>query len=398
MMLLRLYCPLQETPAQCDWALLGGNKPVQTGRSRLKDLPKRSARIQLVVPAPETMIARTRLPAAARRTAGSMLAFAIEDQLLADPDASQVSWLGTIAEGDALAVLDRNGLDRWRKALGEAGIRGFEVHSEMLLLPQLAGQWSMAWNGREGFVRTGKFEAAATDAGDRTSPPLSLCLMAERALASGAAPRCIVVHPTAPDSAPDATAWEAKLGVQLQVGSPWSWRNAPSGEGIALAQESRRWQGFAETLPKLRPAVGMAAIALALHGIALVADWTLLAGERRSLRGQMEARYRQTFPEAVAVVDPLLQMRRNLAEARHAAGQPDTGDFLPMVGRVAAEFKDVPPEAVRILSYEGGRMTLDLMGSEERAAARIAERLRQAGLLVDLASATGRSTLTVRAP
>ena len=142
------------------------------------------------------------------------------------------------------------------------------------------------------------------------------------------------------------------------------------------------------TLARLRPAAWIVGAALGVHALALVVDWTRLASEQRSLRAHMVARFRAAFPEAVAVADPALQMRRKLAEARHAAGQPDSGDFLPMITSVAAALKQVPPGGLRVASYESGRMTLELAGVEDAGVRRIVARLLQAGLQVDKGATT----------
>ena len=134
----------------------------------------------------------------------------------------------------------------------------------------------------------------------------------------------------------------------------------------------------------------------------MIVDWTLLAYEQRTLRQHMVARFQAAFPDAVAVVDPALQMRRKLADARHAAGQSDSGDFLPMIEHVAAATKELPAGAVRTLSYEGGRMTLELSAVDEASVRRIVARLLQSGLSVDAPAASTRAAsatvvLTVRA-
>ena len=106
------------------------------------------------------------------------------------------------------------------------------------------------------------------------------------------------------------------------------------------ASASRRSAAAGASAPAalagLRPAAWIAGAALAIHAVALVADWTLLGAEQRSLRAQMEARFRSAFPDAVAVADPALQMRRQLAAARHRAGVPDGGDFAPMIEQSSA--------------------------------------------------------------
>jgi len=94
-------------------------------------------------------------------------------------------------------------------------------------------------------------------------------------------------------------------------------------------------------------------------------------------------------------------MRRKLAEARHAAGLPDGGDFVPMIDKVAAALKELPAGGLRIASYESGRMTLELAAVEEASVRRIVARLLQAGMRVDATPAGTRAgssavVLTVR--
>jgi general secretion pathway protein L len=401
MSLLRIYSPLGDAPLRCHWVLIGEHESSQ-GEGTLAELPRRAHRVQLVVPAAQVLITRAQLPPAARRRAGSVLAFAVEDATAAEPAANQVSWLGVVVsekaggesgDVDALAVVDKLGLKRWGDALRAVGLQSYEVHAETLLLPRSIGEWSLAWNGSEGFVRTGELEGAATDGGDHASPPLSLSMMVEEAQLGGAAPNAIAVYVTAPGAPPDLKLWEAALGVPLRLQGPWDWRTAPEQAGISLAQERRRWRIAPAVLASLRPAAWIAGAALAIHGASLLVDWTLLRGEQRSLRGQMETRFRGAFPDAVAVVDPALQMRRQLAAARHRAGLPDGGDFVPMIEKVAIGLKALPAGALRSVSHESGRMTLELAAMEEAALRRTVSHLIQTGLIVDLA---GAKLITVR--
>jgi general secretion pathway protein L len=232
-------------------------------------------------------------------------------------------------------------------------------------------------------VRIAEFEGTTTDCGDPGSPPLSLRLMLDEAKTRGEAPASIAVYATAPEAPLEIEAWQRALGVALRLAEPWDWRTAPPDAGVSLVQERARWRLPSGTLARLRPAAWIVGAALAVHALALVVDWTRLASEQRGLRTRMESRFRASFPEALAVADPALQMRRKLAEARHAVGQPDSGDFLPMITNVAAALKQVPPGGLRIASYESGRMTLELAGVDDAGVRRIVAHLLQSGLQVD---------------
>jgi hypothetical protein len=86
-------------------------------------------------------------------------------------------------------------------------------------------------------------------------------------------------------------------------------------------------------------------------------------------------------------------MRRQLAAAHHRAGMPDGGDFAPMIEKVAIGLKELPAGGLRTVSYEGGRMTLELAPLEAAALSRTVARLVQTGLIVDVA---GTKLITVR--
>jgi general secretion pathway protein L len=81
----------------------------------------------------------------------------------------------------------------------------------------------------------------------------------------------------------------------------------------------------------------------------------------------------------------------------------DNGDFLPMLERVAAAMKVVPECALRVLSYESGRMTLELAEPTEAKVKRLVAALTQAGLSVAQSAGARRRAgaavvLTLRAP
>lgn len=402
MSLLRIFCPLSAVPASCPWVLLD-DAGAHPGAGAPEQLPQGAARVELVLAASQVLLTRMPLPPAGRRRSAAVLAYAAEERLASDPDLDLVSRLGQVDGDDVLAVVNRQRLQAWRDALAAVGIHVDGVYCETLLLPLLDGEWSLYWNGQEGHVRTGEFEGGATDCGDRLTPPLGLQQRLEEARVHGAVPTAIALHPATPAAQVDLGAWQQSLGVPLRLASGPDWRAASTPAGARIDQERRHWRPSAAVVTRWRRVGWVLLVALLLHSGALLADRMRLTTQQHQLRQQMVQRFRALFPDAVAVADPVLQTRRQLAQARHAADQPDAGDFPAMLGKVVAALAAVPTAQLHALSYEDGRMTLELTAPGDAPAQQVRQRLIDAGFTVEAVpgargAARGTVTLTLRAP
>lgn len=398
---LRIFCPLAAVPARCAWLLLDDRAQAQAGEGTLAQLPRGATQVQLVLAAGQVLLTRVHLPPARRHRSTALLAYAVEEKLGSDPDANQVSRIGQVDGDDVLAVVDRQRLQSWRDALTAVGIRVDGVYCETLMVPLRDGEWSLAWNGRDGFVRTGECEGVAVDCGDQQAPPLALHLLLDAARACDGMPTAIAIHAMS-GAPPDLAAWQQSLGVTIRLAPAEDWRAAPT-MSVQIGQARQHWRPTPATLARWRRVGWIALAALVLHSSALLADRLRLTAEQQQLRQQMEARFRALFPAAVAVADPVLQTRRQLAAARHAAGQPDAGDFAVMLGKVAPVLANVPAARLRALSYEDGRMTLGFAAAHDPLAHQIRSRLIQAGFAVEAPQVVrggdrGMLTLTLRSP
>jgi len=403
MSLLRIYISLTDAAMHCQWALLNNGLAAIVGEGTLAELPKDAEHIQLLLPATQVLVTRAQLPPAARRSTSSVLAYAIEDEMMGDPDSNQVNWLGSVGDDvfDVLAVIDKSALLHWQHALAAVGIHNYDIHCEALMLPHIANTWSLAWNGHEGFVRCNEFEGSATDCGDSETAPLSLHLMLEEAKLHKAEPEAIVIYINSSTKNIDGKIinldkWSKELAIPVRIAGNWDWRSAPVNAGIVLAQQKQHWRALANIAFRLRPAAWLCCAILALHAIALAIDWSSLANEQHTLHQQMETRFRATFPDAMAVTDPALQMRRKLAEAHNTSGQADSSHFLSMIEPIAIAIKDVPSGSVRTISYENGRITIELLASNQELLQRIVTNLVKSGLSVETHIENTNVVVTVR--
>ena len=122
-----------------------------------------------------------------------------------------------------------------------------------------------------------------------------------------------------------------------------------------LAGDFARRSRAAGSLRLPRLAWTLAAVLVVLQLGLTVADWWRLERERRSLEATRESIFREAFPEARTIVDPALQMRRNLGQLQRARGRASGDDFLTLATTAAKN--DAAP--ARRLTYAGGRLEID---------------------------------------
>jgi general secretion pathway protein L len=81
-----------------------------------------------------------------------------------------------------------------------------------------------------------------------------------------------------------------------------------------------------------------------------------LESESRAIRSQMEASFRSNFPQATAVVDPIEQTKRQLAELRARSGIPSANDFSVLNARTALLLSIAPVGSVAGMEYRDGAL------------------------------------------
>jgi len=388
MALLQIYIPenwpLADSPGPLEWALRDAQGAVSSsGSALLSELPK--GEIEAIVPAAAVLLVSAKLPKGGRSQQRRLLPYAVEECIAAEPEAVHVALGPRLENGEfALAVIDRVWLERALARLAEAGLRPRSVLPETLLGRIDAGCWSVVWSGAEGWARTGPCSGIALDGGSTDAPPLALSLAVR-----DAPPEKILLHSQGGAALPDLAKWSGALGVPVSAGPDWHWaRQRPdAAHSIDLLQGDFAPSGIArELMPRLRPLLLLAAAILLLQGGAALVDWWLLKRETGQLQAQIEQSFRKAFPEAKVIVDAPLQMRRNLAQLRTAAGAMGPGDFLPLLAQVgtAATFDG---GRLRALEYQGAVLKMDLLLPSRTDAEVLDRTLQGAGLSSRLESA-----------
>src|SRR5690606_30673700 len=118
---------------------------------------------------------------------------------------------------------------------------------------------------------------------------------------------------------------------------------------------ARRWLADVDWRAwRLPVAAAAAAVLVALVGLNL--HWALLANESEQLRARIEQRYRDAFPGTQVIVDPLLQMQRQVANLRARAGQSGPDDFVPLLARFSQALGAQSIDAMAAVEFREGRL------------------------------------------
>lgn len=323
-----------------------------------------AAEIWLVLPASRVLLTSLALSRRALRQLRGALGNALEDQLMLDPALVHVALGKTQVDAvNPVAVVEIAWLEQALALCRQHGIEPYGAIPETLLWQgdgATAGQWSARWQGAAGFVRTGASAGFALDDGDAETPPLALQLALTEARRNGRSPECIALEAAVEVS---AEAWSHKLGcpVQLQVlqADP-----LPPVLNLLQGAYAARRHGWVfdlagnlnlsnKHLGKMKLVAGVLLAALGVHVLATLADWGRLANENKQLRGEMRQVFQAAFPQTRAIVDPTLQMQRQLADLRRAQGYAETGDFLHALNAVSTQVSGVAG-----MQYDNARLTL----------------------------------------
>jgi general secretion pathway protein L len=341
-MKLRIFLPAAERAlpdTRFAWMLFDGKRRVlREGVNALAEVP-RGDEVEAVLPASRVLFARLKLPRVSQATIRELLPYAVEDRLLADPSHIHAVAGAKDSRGETIvAVIDREWLQGMLAALSRAGLRPTRAWPESTLLAGGRGDWNLVWSPARGMLVDDDGVAATFDHDAGGAFPLALRIALDEAAARGDRPSGVRVHTEGGAHVPDLAAWSAESNVPFTAGSRWEElaRAEPARNAINLLQGefSPRKRGRTR-LP--RAAIWLA-VAIAVIQMSLVAlDAGRLRHERSRLESRREAIFRDAFPEARAVVDPELQMKRNLAEMRRNHGIAVEDEFLGKLSRAAQE-------------------------------------------------------------
>jgi len=348
----------------------------------------------VIVSAGSVLATTAVLPRIKRSKLETALPFALEDALIDDASEAHVTPGAKLPDGrTVLYTLNKNWLSRFLAASTAAKIRVRRVVPEFCLLPTRTGEWSLAWDGVQGFLATTHSSGGALDSGDDARAPVALQLRLQND-----APAALRLF--ALGSELQAPSWGLGVPVIYEKQS-FDWRktaissNAPNLLWGKLAPPPR----ISELWPWLRPALMAALLLFGVEVVISNLEWVLLANEKRQIVNGMTERFRETFGADAAIVDAPLQMRRNVARLRHAAGIVDDADFSPLLEKLSAALSTLSGSTLRTLRYADGKLDIEMALTNAAMLGTLQQRIAETGLtalVVDKHDAGGTMTVQLR--
>jgi general secretion pathway protein L len=358
-MKLRVFLPPLERPDPATpfaWMVLDGRRgTVREGITPLAQAP-RAGEVEAVLPSSRVLFARLKLPKVSPATIRELLPYAVEDRLLADPSHIHAVAGGKDRKGETIvAVIDRDWLQAMLDALTRAGLRPVRAWPESALLAGGRDDWNLVWSAARGMLVDDDGVAATFDHNASDTMPLALRLAMDEAAARGQKPHGVRVHTEGGASLPDLERWTSDSGVRFTRGSQWETlsKAEPSGSAINLLHGEFSPRRDARTrLPRAAIWLGVAIAVLQMSLVAI--DAGRLRLERARLEARREAIFRDAVPEARAVVDPELQMKRILVDLKRTHGIAVEDEFLGKMSRAASESAGV----AKSVEYANGKLTV----------------------------------------
>jgi general secretion pathway protein L len=282
----------------------------------------------------------------------------VEEALLQDATACAIVPGARLGDGRRLvAVIDRDWLEF---TVGTFERRGMAVRSAWcapLALPWTAGACSIACVRDAVAVRAGEHAGlgwtAGEDADFRTE---AIVAAVETAIAGSTRPGSLEAWVDDPSWQPQLERAAQRLGLPLRLaplavpasggGLDLLAGRAAAGRRMLAAFDPRAWR-----IPAL---LALACAVTALLGLNL--HWAQLAREKDVLRRALESTFRATFPQAQVVVDPVLQMNRQVASLRAASGQQGPEDLVPLLARFATALGSSGIDVLAGVEFRDGRL------------------------------------------
>ena len=341
----------------------------------------RAERTVIVIPARRSVCIETPLPPVSAQKRDALLRYAIEDKLTIDPATVHAVVLGVSASPESnlhvVVAIERSWLAGVLRWLRDAGIEPAQAVAAASLIPVANDEWAVVLDGAHGLARrpdgfsySFDIAKASNSPGELASkspdiplePPFALALALKEARDGQASPLRLSVLVEQPDAAADApwvAAWQRALGCPVRVAARPVPRMVTAEAGNLLSADFAPRQAGGGWLRWSQPALAVAASIAILQLTFTVIDAGRLDQRRRALEAEMTQVFKAAFPTAQAIVDPPLQMQRNLDAMKREAGLGAADEARLLLAQLTAIVRSVPALVPASVTIRDGAVSVE---------------------------------------
>jgi general secretion pathway protein L len=397
-LLLRLPAPGQE---DTDWLSIDESGVPASARQRgpltLAAAVGRSAKVVVVAPATQILLAEPELPPGSGIRLARAVPFALEEQLTEDVD-NLVFALGkrTQAGTTPVAVVSRSVLEGWLAQLTAAGIDPVAIYPDMSLLPANPGQ-TVLWleNARLAVRRPGKLPFAV-ELTPVTEALIVAGVIADPLATDGTAPPAenALLYATREDWARVEVEVEKlidqfeSLKIQLLPDGPLPWlaRSVAATDAVNLLQgDFARTTNYGANWRRWRTPAALAAGLLAVHVAAEAVQLRQAKHETALLDGEIAQVFAQAMP-GDTLQDARRQMQTRLDRIRHAGSGPEY--FLHMMQTLSIGLAAAPKTTVDSFSFHEDALDMKVTAPSLAQLSQLSQSVGKQGFSAEIQSST----------
>jgi general secretion pathway protein L len=397
-LLLRLPTPKSE---DTEWLHIDEAGVPATARQRgplsLAAAVARSAKVVVIAPATQILLAEPELPPGSGVKLTRAVPFALEDQLTEDID-QLVFALGKrrATGGTPVAVVGRAVLQGWLAELAAAGIEPVALYADMSLMPDNPGQ-TVLWyeHGRLSVRRPGMLPFAVE------LTPVSEALIVAGVIADplvgvddSSPMENAILYATREDWAVIQDECEglierfASLKIQLLPDGPLPWlaRDLGGTDAVNLLQgEFARATDHVVRWRRWRTAAALAGALLVVHVAAEAIQLRQAKHENAALDTEIAQVFATAMP-ADPLQDPRRQMQTRLDQIRHSGPGPQ--HFLHTLQVLSTAITATPQTSIDGLSYREDSLDMKVTAPSLAALSQLSQSMGQQGFTADIQSST----------
>jgi general secretion pathway protein L len=362
-----------------------GNPPGEPGAGSLADAAGEAAGLKVVILAPalDCLLTQAQIPGHNRQKLLRAVPYALEEHVSDEVERLHFALGPVRVDADwPVAIIARRYMEELLAEAAAAGLDVQQVSPEQLAIPRAEHEISVLISNGLALVRSGDYSGYAVD-----SENLGIFLAAS-AEDTDTVP-ALQIYLQQGGVVPDIAGYAGEVRTVSYTGDPLTvYARGLDERAINLLQGAYGRSGeWARILRPWRTTAALLLTGVLVSNVAMGVDYFRLNRESEQLRAQIEATYREAFPETRRVVNPRAQMQQQLDRLQHRKG---TGaEFLALLSRSGNVLKGIQGIEVNAAGFRDGRLDLDLTATDLQLLDKLKQDLARAGgLKVEIQSAT----------